>query len=152
MNPAQKRTWWTLVISLLTLLAAGVITALRLNGTIEPLDHRINSIIGICATIPLILIVLLAKFYPGKVHDERDMVISNKSTIWGIVGTFGFMALAGYMLSIQDLEGTIKRMYLLGFVYVTAFVWFFLSSFCGLVVYYFSDIFAKKHNLQGESK
>lgn len=96
MNPAQKRIWWTLIISLVTLIASGIVIGLRMNGIIDPLDHVINPIIGVCSTIPLILITLLAKFFPGKAHDERDMVISNKSTIWGIIGTFGFMALAVY--------------------------------------------------------
>ena len=152
MNPAQKRLGWTMVISVVTLIAAAVVTVLHLNATIEHFARPMNPIIKICATIPLMLIVLLAKFYPGKEHDERDLLISNKATIWGITGTFGFMALAGCLLLTQDSQGTVRRVYLLGFVYITAFIWFLFSSIGGLALYYFSDTFTKKHHFQGESQ
>jgi len=151
MNLAQKRTWWTFVISLITLVIAGLIIALRLNGTIDSSNRMLNQIIAISATIPLILIVLLSKVYPGKVYDERDLLIEKKATIWGIAGTFGFMALGGYLILIQDLEGSVKSKHLLGFVYLAAMVWIFLSAAAGIVYYYRLNPL-KKHDLQGKSK
>ncbi len=152
MNPAQKRTLWTFAISLLTLLITGVIIAMALNGQIDFSHHTVYRIGGICSAIPLILIVLLSKYFPGKSYDERDLIISKKAVIAGIIGTFIIMALAAWLLMIQDFKGNIKIMYLTSFVYITAFVWFFLSSAAGIVFYYFSDSFTKDHNWQGEPR
>lgn len=149
MNPAQKRTWWTFSISLLTLAIAGVIITLRLNGILDSGDRMVNQTISICSTIPLILIVILSKIYPGKTYDERDGFIESKATIWGIIGTFGFMALGGYLVLMQDVEGTVKSKYLLGFVYLAVFFWIFLSSAAAIFLYLKENTFGKQ-KLQGE--
>ena len=155
MNTSQKRKGWTLVISLTTLMVAGVITAMSIKGQIDLNSNVTNRIVSISATIPLILIVILSKFYPGKLYDERDSKIENKSLIWGIMGTFGFMALTALFFATQYSRGTIteiKATNLITFVYISALVWFFLSSAVGAASYYFENSFSKKHSLQGDSK
>lgn len=135
MNKAQKRTWLTFIISLVTLVIAGALFAATRSGVLNSSDHLIYRIVGITATIPLILIVL-SKYCPGKAYDERDIFISRKSVIAGIIGTFIFLALGSWVLGVGDFGETIKIKFLPWFVYVTAFVWFFISSVAAILQYY----------------
>ncbi len=152
MNPAQKRTCWTCLISLLTLIMVGIIAVMVLNGQLDLSNNFVYVAVGISFAIPLVLIVIFSMLYPGKAYDERDRLIENKSIILAIAGTFGFMTLAGVILANQDFVKTPKWGYLIPFVYIAAIVWFFLSSAIGIILYYFTGTFAKKHDLQGESQ
>ena len=136
MNKAQKMAWLTCIISLVTLVLAGAVFTATRAGALNTSDHLIYRIVGITATIPLILIVLLSKYCPGKAYDERDISISRKSVIAGIIGTFIFMALGSWVLGVGDFGGTVKIKFLPWLVYVTAFVWFFISSATGILLYY----------------
>ena len=151
MNPAQKRIWWTFSISLLTLIAAGIVIKMVYSGHIDLNNYTVYRIAGIFATIPLILFVLIDKFYPRKVCDERDLLIERKAILAGTIGTFVFMGLAAFLLMIQDFEGTIKRKYLCSFVYLLVFLWNLCSSIVGIAYYYFINP-SKKYELQGDSK
>ena len=135
MNKAQKRAWLTFIISLVTLVIAGALFAATRAGVLNKSDHLIYRIVGITATIPLILIVL-SKYCPGKAYDERDISISRKSVIAGIMGTFIFLALGSAVLGVGDFGETIKIKFLPWLVYVTAFVWFFISSVAAILHYY----------------
>ena len=153
MNPAQKRSLWTCIISLLTLVISGVVSTMITQGKIDLGNHTVYQIVGASGAIPLVLIVILSTRYPRKAYDERDRLIDNKSLIWGFNGTFIFMALAAWLFAILYFRGimtTLKTLYIAHFFYIIAFVWLFLSSAVGVVLYYYENICEKKHNFKGE--
>ena len=99
MNKAQKRTWLSFAISLVTILiAAGVIVFIRINQIDIYGQPRTFRLLSIACTIPLILVVLISWSFPKKDYDERDRLIEHRAMFWGILGTFVFLGAAGWFL------------------------------------------------------
>ena len=83
----------------------------------------------------MISIVALAKFFPGKEYDERDLVIERKANTVGIVGAFTFLAGAGWFLTVLTKMGFIRASHILLLVYLACFVWILVSSVAALIQY-----------------
>ena len=131
MNRAQKRTWFSLVISL-----AGIcLGALAMLGKANNDQRPTFSLLGLALTIPLISMVILSWRIPGKEYDERDRKIENKALIFGIFGVFAFLGGICVLLCFSDPMGFIEVRRILLLVYLAAFVWFLTSSVAALIQY-----------------
>ena len=136
MNKAQKRTWFSFVISLATLvISAAVIAFIRINqiDIYEPTTRF--RMLGILCTVPLILIVIISARFPKKNFDERDKLIDRKANAIGIAGAFIFLAGAGWFLSVITKMGSIKAPLIILLVYLACFVWVMVSSAAALIQY-----------------
>ncbi|MHC4571822.1 MAG: hypothetical protein ACYS0C_07085 [Planctomycetota bacterium] len=91
-------------------------------------------ILGLFSAIPLILIVIIAWRW-RKDYDERDMLIDRKANAIGIVGAFGFLAGAGWFLSVMTKMGSVRAPLICTLVYLACFVWILVSSMAALVQY-----------------
>lgn len=131
MNMAQKRTWYSLVISLAGI-SLGVIAMLNKGSTS---DYPKFSLLGLSLTIPLILMVILSWLIPGKQYDERDKRIERKALIFGIFGVFAFLGGAIALLLINNPMGSINVRQVILLFYLAAFVWFFISSVAAVIQY-----------------
>lgn len=138
MNIAQKRVWYTFGISAATLVISVVVSAyIRLNEiSIGDMSNPapIGIIIGILGAIPLISIVVLSIFFPGKKYDERDLLIERKANTIGIVGVFAFLTGGAYFLPVFA-KIVIPTLWL---VYFAAFFCFLVSSVVALIQYGFN--------------
>jgi hypothetical protein len=137
MNKAQKRTWCKLAVSILGLMVmSGALTIMKIYNLEmrDPQDHNAIRMLGLLNTIPLILIVILDWRWK-KIYDERDMLISHKANAIGIVGTFIFLAGAGWFLSVTTRMGSIRASLILTLVYLACFVWILVSSVAALIQY-----------------
>ena len=138
MNIAQKRVWYTFGISAATLVISVVVSVyLRLNEiSIGDMSNPtpIGTIIGILGAIPLISIVALSIFFPGREYDERDTLIEGKANTIGIIGVFAFLLSAGYFLPVFA-KIAIPVLWM---IYFAAFVCFLVSSVVALIQYGFN--------------
>ncbi|MHC4426700.1 MAG: hypothetical protein ACYSYV_11475 [Planctomycetota bacterium] len=110
MNRAQKRTWCKLAVSILGLMVmSGTLTIMKIYNVEmrDPQDHNAIRMLGLLNTIPLIMIVILDWRWK-KIYDERDKLIDSKANAIGIVGTFIFLAGAGWFLTVVTKLGSIK--------------------------------------------
>jgi len=131
MNRAQKRTWFSLVISLAGI-CLGVIAIL---GKVNNDQRPTFSLLGLALTIPLISMVILSCRIPGKEYDERDRKIERKALILGIFGVFAFLGGVCVLLCFNNPMGFIEVRRILLLVYLAAFIWFLTSSVAALIQY-----------------
>ena len=140
MNKAQKRAWLRLLISVATLLIASIVIIYVRSSGIDVCDFstpariRRYVLLGILSAIPLILIVVIEWGWK-KIYDERDMQIDRQAVIWGAVGAFGFLSLAGGFLTVATNMGSIKAGSILLLVYLACFVWNLVLSIVALILY-----------------
>jgi hypothetical protein len=136
MNKAQKRTWLSFTVSLLTILiAAAVIVFIRVNQVDIYGQPGIFRLLSIACTIPLILVVLISRRFPGKDYDERDRLIEHKAMYWGILGAFVFLGGAGWFFTVITRMGSIRASLIISLVYLACFVWYLASSAAALIQY-----------------
>ena len=135
MNKAEKRTWYSFAISLLTILgAAGVILFIRAKN-VDIHQPGIFRTIGIFCTIPLILMVILAKYIPGKEYDERDKQIERRAMCFGYIGGFVFLCGAAWLLAVIYKLGLIRVSAITTLVYLAYFITVLVASAAALIQY-----------------
>ena len=138
MNKAQKRTWFSFAISLVTILISAVVITYIRRNEINIFDlskpTRIR-ILGLFCTIPLIMIVIISARFSKKIYDERDKLIDRKANAIGMVGAFIFLGGAGWFLSVITKMGSIKAPLVILLVYLACFVWILVSSAAALIQY-----------------
>jgi hypothetical protein len=140
MNKAQKRTWFRLLISVLTLLIAAILIIYFRSSGIDIYDFstpariRRYILLGILSAIPLILIAVVDWGWK-KVYDERDKQIDRQAVIWGAIGAFIFLAGAGWFLTVYTKMGSIKAVLIIPLVYLAYFVWNLVLSIVALIQY-----------------
>jgi hypothetical protein len=140
MNKAQKRTWLRLLISLVTLLIASILIIYFRSSGIDIYDFstpariRRYILLGLLSAIPLILIAVVDWGWK-KVYDERDKQIDRQAVIWGAIGAFVFLAVAGWFLTVYTKMGSIKAVLIMLLVYLAIFVGNLVSSAAALVQY-----------------
>jgi hypothetical protein len=140
MNKAQKRTWFRLLISIVTLLIAAIfIIYLRSSGIdiydfSTPARIRRYILLGILSAIPVILIAIVDRGWK-KIYDERDKQIDRQAVIWGAIGAFMFLVGAGLFLNVYTKMGVIKAALIIPLVYLAYFVWNLVLSIVALFQY-----------------
>jgi hypothetical protein len=143
MNGAQKRTWLTFWISLVTLLVCGVVLWYAWVNEIVLIDFerpiRI-PLLSIPAIIPLILIVFIELRYHKRDFDERDKEIGCKSVYAGYVAALVFMLAAGiFLVTIVKPMDTTTNIYIwmrfAFLLYLASFVSFLATSIASLIQY-----------------
>jgi hypothetical protein len=138
MNRAQKRTWLSLVISLTGIsIGATAVTLIKIMqlDIANTNHHTILRLLGLPATIPLILMVILSWRLPIKGYDERDREIERKSMSYGVIGAFVFLGAAVLVLGIMSPLGSMKIFFLSSLVYFAYFVSQIVSSVAALLQY-----------------
>jgi hypothetical protein len=142
MNSAQKRTWWTFVISAATLLISALVIWYVWANQIKIIDlqnlMRIR-LIGLLNTIPLILIVILEIRIRKNEYDERDKFIARKSSGIGYITTVTFFVVAGYCLFLINPRGSTRNIYWVMrgayLLYLAIFIGFLASAAAALIQY-----------------
>ena len=143
MNGAQKRTWLTFWISLVTLLVCGVVLWYAWVNEIVLIDLEQvtrTRLLSIPVMFPLILIVFIEQRYRKRDFDERDKEIGHKSVYAGYVAALVFMVAAGFFLfTIVEPLGTTTNIYIwmrfAFLVYLASFVSFLATSIASLMQY-----------------
>ena len=137
MNKAQKRTWFSLAISLATILISAVVITYVRRNEINIFDlskpTRIR-ILGLFCTIPLIMIVII-NWRWKKDYDERDRHIARKANAIDIAGAFIFLGGAAWLLNVISRMGSIRTPLITFLVYLACFIWILVSSTAALIQY-----------------
>ena len=135
MSCAEKRTWWTFSIALATvLIGAGASVFVRTNQ-IDVFQDLVCRGFGVLATIPLIAIVVLSRYFPDREYDERDRDIDRKAQCWGSIGGMSFLCGLALLLHVLDPLGSIGTVALPWLAYLTFFTCTLFQSGAGLVQY-----------------
>ena len=117
MNPAQKRAWFELIISLAGLVCSGI-SYYFFNHLGEPPYAApwiyylplINLPIVLC----LIGYVLTGAKFKAKYFDEREIILSRKSLVYGFLGVFVFLTAAAMIFFARNITASVPiRMLLL---------------------------------------
>jgi len=138
MNRAQKKTWFYCAISLAgILIGAAVITFIKVNelDMRDVNDHTILRILSLLLAVPLVLMVIISARFKKKDFDERDKQIERKGLVSGMIGTFIFLAGAGWLLVVTTRMGPITSLSIIWLIYLAAFVWYLVSSVASLIQY-----------------
>ena len=110
MNPAQKRAWLEMVISLAGLIFSGISYALFTRLGEPPYSAPwiyclplINLPIVLC----MVGYVLTAAKYRVKAFDEREILLSRKSLVHGFLGVFIFLTFIAMIFFLRNITATI---------------------------------------------
>ncbi len=135
MNKAQKRAWLNFSVSCLTILiAAAVFIFISLKQIdICARTGTFGLLVIVCA-IPLTLIFLISRRFPGKDYDERDILIEHKATPLGMIGAFVFLGTAAFTV-VSTRMNSLRASFIIFLIYLACFVWILVSSAAALIQY-----------------
>jgi len=119
------------------LIGAAVITFIKVNelDMRDVNDHTILRILSLLLAVPLVLMVIISARFKKKDFDERDKQIERKGLVSGMIGTFIFLAGAGWLLVVTTRMGPITSLSIIWLIYLAAFVWYLVSSVASLIQY-----------------
>ena len=138
MNPAQKRAWLELIISLAGLVFSGI-SYYFFNSLGEPPYTAPWFYTLPLINIPIVLCmmgyVLTGAKFKAKNFDEREIILSRKSLVHGFLGVFIFLTSVAMIFFLQNITATMPIRILLLLIVSSFFFSNTVTSISFLLMY-----------------